>query len=142
MDLGRTESSVLPLSQNPGRGMIVVFHPQEKRNKSGNKRKTGDTKIMPREGNASQNDGNPSLLEYPSLLGDPTSCRRSSKPAPGRHLSTPPPLAEFGGGPRSVATDTVGCCVGRTWQGRAAAGGRLALGRACAPRGILKPNKI
>ena len=90
MDLGRTESSVLPLSQNPGRGMIALFHPQEKKTYK-RKRKTGDTKIIPREGNASQNDGNPSLLEYPSLLGDPTSCRRSSKPAPGRHLSTPPP---------------------------------------------------
>ena len=33
---------------------------------------------------------------------------------------------------------TEGCCVGRAWHGRAAAGGRVVLGRAGVPRCILK----
>ena len=47
-----------------------------------------------------------------------------------------PPLAELGGDTRAFARDTEGCCVG-AWQRNAAAGGRVPLGRAGAPRGIL-----
>ena len=35
-----------------------------------------------------------------------------------------------------------GCCVGWTWHGRAAAGGRVPLGRAVPERGIPKPTKM
>ena len=49
-----------------------------------------------------------------------------------------PPLAEVGVTAPSFAGDTEGCRVGRAWYGRSAAGGRLALGRAGDPRGILK----
>ena len=40
-------------------------------------------------------------------------------------------------GPRS-RVGTEGCCVGPAWRGRAAAVGRLALGRAVGPRGTQK----
>ena len=46
-------------------------------------------------------------------------------------------LAEFAVGARSCADDPECCCVGRAWHGRAAAGGRVALGRAVPKRGIL-----
>ena len=48
------------------------------------------------------------------------------------------PLAEFGVSARSFAGDPEGCCVGRAWRGRAAADGRVELGRAVPKRGILK----
>ena len=54
----------------------------------------------------------------------------------------PSPLAEFGVGARSFAGDTEGCCVGQAWHGRAAAGGRVALGRAVPKRGILTPTQM
>ena len=54
-------------------------------------------------------------------------------------ISPRPPLAELGGGARSVTGNTEGYRVGEAWRGRAAAGGPVALGRAGAPRGILKP---
>ena len=38
--------------------------------------------------------------------------------------------------------DTKGCCVGEAWHRLAAAGGPVALGRAGALPGILKPNKF
>ena len=50
------------------------------------------------------------------------------------------PLAEFGVNARSFAGDPEGCCVGRAWYGRAAAGVRVALGRAVPKRGFLKPT--
>ena len=51
-------------------------------------------------------------------------------------------LAEFGVGARSFAGDPDGRCVGRAWHCRAAAGGRVALGRAVVKRGILKPSEM
>ena len=51
-----------------------------------------------------------------------------------------PPLAKFGVGARSFAHDTLRCRVGQAWRGHAAVGGRVALGRAGASRGILKPR--
>ena len=47
-------------------------------------------------------------------------------------------LAEFGVGGHSFADDPAGCCVERAWNGRAAAGGRVALGRGVPKLGILK----
>ena len=64
-------------------------------------------------------------------------------PSPYRGPGTSPvdgprsPLAEFGVGARSFTGDPEGCCVGRAWHCRAAAGGRVALGRAFPKRGIL-----
>ena len=46
-------------------------------------------------------------------------------------------LAELGLGARSFAGAPEGCCLGRAWHSRAAAGGRVALGRAIPKRGIL-----
>ena len=42
----------------------------------------------------------------------------------------------------AFAGDPEGCCVGRAWHGRVAAGGRAALGRASPNRGIPKPNQM
>ena len=50
------------------------------------------------------------------------------------------PLAEFGGDTCSFAGNTEGCRVERVWLGRAAARDRVALGRAGASQGILKPK--
>ena len=52
------------------------------------------------------------------------------------------PLAEFGVGARSFAGDPEGFCVGRAWHGRAAAGDRVALGRAVPKRGILEATQM
>ena len=49
-----------------------------------------------------------------------------------------PPLAELNGGARSFAGHTEDCWVGQACHRRAAAGGQVALGRAGAPRCILK----
>ena len=48
------------------------------------------------------------------------------------------PPAEFGVGAFSFAGDPEGCCMGRAWRGRAAAGGRVGLGRAVPKRGMVK----
>ena len=47
------------------------------------------------------------------------------------------PLVEVGVGARSFADKTL-CRVGRAWRGRAAASGRVALGRAVPKRDVLK----
>ena len=53
-----------------------------------------------------------------------------------------PPLADFDGGASSFggATNLRGCRVGREGRGSASAGGLWAVGRAGAPRAVLKPN--
>ena len=65
----------------------------------------------------------PMFLQPPAISGTADSSFRCS------------PLVEFGG--RTVADETL-CRVGRVWYGRAAAGGRVALGRAVPKRGMLK----
>ena len=66
---------------------------------------------------------------------DPSPHRR---PGTGHFDAPRSPLTEFGVGARSFAGDPEGCCVGRAWRGRAAADGRVELGRAVPKRGILK----
>ena len=56
------------------------------------------------------------LLRSPAMSGTGDGSLRRSR------------LAEFGCDDRSFAADPEGCCVGRVWHGRAAAGSRLALG--------------
>ena len=51
-----------------------------------------------------------------------------------------PSLAELASGARSFAGDTEGCCEGQAWHRRAATGDLVALGRAGAPPGTLKPR--
>ena len=50
------------------------------------------------------------------------------------------PLADLDCGNRSITEDTEGGRVERAWHGRAAAEGPVALRRAGASRGILKPR--
>ena len=83
--------------------------------------KQGTRKISPWGGNASENDGNPSG-------------RGASMPSPGGHLPTPPARRVRRRRP-FFRLDTEGCCVGRAWRGRVAAGRPVAAGRAGAPAG-------
>ena len=62
--------------------------------------------------------------------------KKTLQPSTSTYVYTP--LTEPGVGARSFAGDPEGCCVGRAWHGRAAAGGRVAHGRAIPTRGILK----
>ena len=80
------------------------------------------------------------MMEAPPFGGVPSfSLDRASRP---RECTLPrPSLAEFDGGAPSFAGATEGCRVGRAWRDREAAGGPVAVGRAGASRGILKPNK-
>ena len=48
----------------------------------------------------------------------------------------------MGVGARSFAGDTEGCCVGEAWDGRAAAGGRVALGSSQFLNAMLKPTQL
>ena len=67
---------------------------------------------------------------------------------PGGHATRPlegafrrSPFAELGDDTCSFAGNTEGCRVGEAWLGRAAARGWVALGRAGASQGILKPKR-
>ena len=87
----------------------------------------------------------PENCENPSLPGDPlpsrTSllCRGQSKPSPGGHLPTPSARRVR----RAAPLLSPGEPRAAVWVGRGAvAGGPVALGKAGAPRGVLKPNTL
>ena len=69
-------------------------------------------------------------------LWKPLPPRKPSKPSPGGHLSASPARQVGLRHPffRRAHSD---CCVGRAWRSGAATGGRVALGRTGASRGIL-----
>ena len=65
-------------------------------------------------------------LAFPCIYENPPP-RKVSRPFPGR-----PPLAESFIGARSFAGKSWGCCVGKAWSHREAAGGQVELGsRSC-----------
>ena len=116
--LGRAKSSALSLSPN-ARGDDSV--PSTEKTLP-HKPKKGETEEPPRGGETP-----PKMMETPPFPGihrhpgDQATC-------PQEGTLGSPPLAELGGGARSFGGDTMGCCVGRAWRGRAAAEGRVALG--------------
>ena len=69
--------------------------------------------------------GFPCIYDYPPPRG-------VSRPFPGRPL-----LAESLIGARSFADKSLGCCVGRAWSHREAAGGQVELGSRRCFGGIL-----
>ena len=71
----------------------------------------------------------PEMMETPPFPG----IRTHSDDRASRHLP-PPRLTELDGGAPSFVGDTDGCCVREAWHRRAAAGGRVELGRAGDPR--------
>ena len=93
-------------------GGVMVFHPRENAFRMSENPNNGHEEKS-REGNASENIGNPSPRESAPFPGDRASRLRKDS-------FQRPPLAEFGVGARSFVDNTFWCHVGRAWRGLAA----------------------